>query len=228
MVKVLVKYSLTGTLRFLSHAETVRLFCRAMFRAGFDLDYSRGFRPRPRLSLPLPRPVGVQTDDDLLVVYLAQPEETGDFDCESFGRNLSAQLPEGLEILEVQTGKGSRIPRPLAATYRFEVDGGFRSDLKAAVDRIHGAKSLPLERVRKPDRGRRRRRAPVLVQRDAKNMLGPIDLDNGSGPCACATVECLIRSSGSLRLEEVMQLLDLSADRLVSPVRRTSVRWDYS
>ena len=67
-ILLVMKFRIGRSLRFLSHAETLSLFQRACVRAGIDLCYSQGFNPRPKLSLPLPRPVGVESDDELLAV----------------------------------------------------------------------------------------------------------------------------------------------------------------
>jgi hypothetical protein len=66
-----VRFRIGGALRFLSHAETSRVFQRACARAGIPVKYSAGFNPHPKLSLPLPRSVGVESDDELLVVRLS-------------------------------------------------------------------------------------------------------------------------------------------------------------
>ena len=63
---LVIKFKIGGNLRFLSHAQTLMVFRRACIRAGIKIQYSQGFNPRPRLSLPLPRPVGVASDDELL------------------------------------------------------------------------------------------------------------------------------------------------------------------
>ena len=62
-------------MRFLSHAETARVLQRACVRAAVPVRYSEGFNPHPRLSLPLPRPVGVESEDELLVVRLCEDRE---------------------------------------------------------------------------------------------------------------------------------------------------------
>ena len=46
------------------------MFDRALVRAQIKLKYSEGFNPRPKLSLPLPRSVGVAAEDDLFCVGL--------------------------------------------------------------------------------------------------------------------------------------------------------------
>ncbi|MBN2271219.1 MAG: DUF2344 domain-containing protein, partial [Sedimentisphaerales bacterium] len=63
---MLLKFRIWGNLRFLSHAETMKVFQRACARAGLDVAHTEGFNPRPRLSLPLPRSVGVESDEELL------------------------------------------------------------------------------------------------------------------------------------------------------------------
>ena len=71
-VLLAIRFKVEGTLRFLSHAETVRLLERACVRAGLRLRYSEGFNPHPKLSLPLPRPVGVESDEELLCLWVEQ------------------------------------------------------------------------------------------------------------------------------------------------------------
>ncbi|MBW7991664.1 MAG: DUF2344 domain-containing protein, partial [Planctomycetes bacterium] len=58
-IMLVIKFRIGGPLRFISHAQTLSVFQRACVRAGIEIRYSQGFNPRPRLSLPLPRPVGV-------------------------------------------------------------------------------------------------------------------------------------------------------------------------
>jgi radical SAM-linked protein len=72
-VSVLIKFKIEGSLRYLSHAETLRLFQRACARAGVNLQYSQGFNPRPKLSLALPRSVGVESDDEMLILRVQTP-----------------------------------------------------------------------------------------------------------------------------------------------------------
>ncbi len=70
-----IRFRIGGALRFLSHAETARLWQRACTRAALPVRYSQGFNPHPRMSLPLPRPVGVAADEELLVVKLCDERQ---------------------------------------------------------------------------------------------------------------------------------------------------------
>ena len=38
-------------------------------------------------------------------------------------------------------------------------------------------------------------------------------------------VQCNISSAGSIRIEEILRLLELDEDKLALPVRRTNVQW---
>ncbi|MEE9370604.1 MAG: TIGR03936 family radical SAM-associated protein, partial [Sedimentisphaerales bacterium] len=100
---MLIKFKVRDNLRFLSHAETVKVFQRACIRAGIKIQYSQGFNPRPKLYLPLPRSVGVETDDDLLClrVNLSGPRTVSDESQIKAG--LAKQLPDGVELLSVTT-----------------------------------------------------------------------------------------------------------------------------
>ena len=70
-------FSVTGDLRFISHRDTIRVFQRALARASLPVRYSEGFNPHPRLSLPLPRPVGVASEAEIIIVEFDQAMPCG-------------------------------------------------------------------------------------------------------------------------------------------------------
>ena len=93
---MLVKFRIWGNLRFLSHAETMSVFQRACVRAGIPVRHSEGFNPRPRMSLPLPRSVGVESDDELLVLVVSPAP--GDTAMEQSVKDIEAGLGEQLRM----------------------------------------------------------------------------------------------------------------------------------
>jgi len=58
-------FAVAGRARFLSHLETVDTLLGALRRAGYQIALSKGMKPRPVISLALPRAVGVRTLADL-------------------------------------------------------------------------------------------------------------------------------------------------------------------
>ena len=102
-------------MRFLSHAETIRVFQRACVRAGVQIAYSQGFNPHQRTSLVPPRSVGVESDDDIFCLWLKEGQTT--IDTES----LKSALPAGIEIISVETSEAKNIPEPISARYVMNV-----------------------------------------------------------------------------------------------------------
>ena len=55
---------------------------------------------------------------------------------------------------------------------------------------------------------------------DVRPFLKSIELDD-----AVITVECKISLTGSIRLDEILELLELDYGMLSAPIRRTRVQW---
>lgn len=224
----MVKFKIWGALRFLSHAETLRVFQRACARAGINVQYSQGFNPHPKLSLPLPRPVGVESDDEVLCLSVrdsgvgwgvphhlanggASPTLHG------VARDLSAQLPEGCKIISVSVAEPGASIQPLAATYVLPVRPEHLNDkLRTTIDGLLASESLPVRRTTGTGNAK-------IKNIDARGFLASIEMTSGS-----IIVQCKISPAGSIRVDEMLSLLQLDQNMLAGPVRRTRVRWSES
>jgi radical SAM-linked protein len=202
-----IRFRIGGSLRFLSHAETMRLFQRACVRAGVQIAYSQGFNPHQRMSLVPPRSVGVESDDDMLCLWLKEGQTAIDAEA------IKAALPAGIEIISVETSHAKNIPEPISARYVLNVqeqkiDDGVRQHItnvmasdKIAVNRRAGEDS---------------RTKPV----DVRPFLEAIKAQAGE-----FTVDCKISPAGTIRIDEILGLLQLKTADLIGPIRRTSVQW---
>lgn len=85
-------YRKGAQVRFLGHLDMVDLFLRAFVAAGFEVCYSQGFQPRPRVSFGPPLPFAVVGDAEAFDIDLAAPPH-GDAD------RLNGLLPDGLRIV---------------------------------------------------------------------------------------------------------------------------------
>ena len=233
---VLVKFKTRGNLRFISHAEVLRVFQRACVRAGIEMQYSQGFNPRPRLSLPLPRSVGVETEDDLLCFRIDQStsaqanKSISDF-CTSMKTKLSEQLPGDFELVSVEVSKARTAPAPRTATYVLAVQQEYVNEkLKARIERLLASESLIVQRsiygkdtrLKTQDtRHKTEDRGQKTV--DVRGFLESIVLDERS-----IVVECKISSAGTIRVEEILELLELDVGKLAEPIRRTRVQWQQT
>ena len=72
-IKARMRFTKTGTLRFLGHLDLMRFFQKAIKRAGLDVAYSQGFSPHQLLSFASPLGVGQTTDGDYLDIEFASP-----------------------------------------------------------------------------------------------------------------------------------------------------------
>ena len=220
---MLVQFRIRGKLRFLSHAETLRLFQRACARSGISVLYSRGFNPRPRLSLPLPRSVGIESDDELLYLRLSggpfkgfgAPEDQRAANNESrIKTELSAQLPEGCELLSVSVAEKGRSFQPCSATYVLPIRTEYIDErLKATIARLLASENLNIRR-------RMGIKTSKVKNLDVRAFLKSIKLEDQG-----IIVECNISSAGSIRIDEILRLLELDENNLASPVRRMEVKW---
>ncbi len=218
-ILLVIKFRIVGSLRFLSHAETVKVFQRACARAGIKIRHSQGFNPRPKLSLPLPRSVGVESDDDLLCLRYSILDtrcsilDTRSDFCDLVKDKLSRQLPEGCELLSVSVAETNTSFQPSEATYVLTVQPEYLNEkLKAAIKRLLASENLNLQR-RIDAKGN-------IRNVDVRRFLKSIELNGRS-----ITVECNISSSGSIRVEEILKLLELDVGKLAAPIRRTNIKW---
>ncbi len=194
-------------MRFLSHAETLRVFQRACVRGRISIRYSQGFNPRPKMSLPLPRPVGVESDEELLCLKVNRQDK-------NIKEQLSAELPEGLELVSVDIARPGASYQPRSATYLFALGPERLNDeLEAIIERVLASESLDVRR----QTGARGSRIKNI---NVRPFLTSIETDDHG-----IIVECSISGAGSIRVDEVLSLLELDESMLAGPVRRTGVQW---
>jgi len=206
---VLIKFSVRGAIGFVSHAEMLKVFQRACARAGLKVQHSQGFNPHPKLSLSLPRPVGVESDDELLCVQM-----NGGLNESEIKTRLSEQLPEGCELLSVSLAKTKRAVQPRSTTYILPVKPEWINDkLRARIDSVLASESLIVERRIDP-------KIPKSKMVDVRPFLESIKLDGNN-----IIVECDITPAGSIRVDEILELLEIDIEKLTAPVKRTNVQW---
>ena len=120
-------YEKSGDLRFLSHLEILRTFIRAIQRAGYRLEHSRGFNPHPKIVFSHALPVGVESRAEVVDFSLLEGE--GQIRLRDLFKNLKRELPRGLRPRSGWRIEG-KVPSSAnalsAATYEISL---FRKDL---------------------------------------------------------------------------------------------------
>ena len=147
MHRLRVRFSRGQEVKFISHLDIMRLWQRALHRAGISLAYSEGFSPHPRISLAAPLPIGVTSETELMDVFC-----TGWVSPHTFATAVSQQLPIGIEIQQVYP-----IAPPLPslqaqvryAEYQVEVETEKgQQDVKTALADLLSVEHLPWQHQR--------------------------------------------------------------------------------
>ena len=138
-----LRFSKQGDVRFASHHDMMRVFERVLRRAALPLAMSRGFNPRPQISLPAPLSVGIAGQSEVVDFELAEwirPDEVA--------ARLERQMPKGirLESLCNLPSRGDRRPRQFSYLVPLLVGHGLSpEDLEALLQQDE----VPVERSRR-------------------------------------------------------------------------------
>jgi radical SAM-linked protein len=93
MQRLRIRYSRGEELKYISHLDLVRLWQRALNRAGIPLAYSKGFSPHPQISIALALAMGVTSEAELMDIMLEKLVSP-----HSFTAAVTTQLPRGVAI----------------------------------------------------------------------------------------------------------------------------------
>jgi radical SAM-linked protein len=186
----------------------MRLFARALTRAGLPVRFSEGFNPHPRMSLPLPRGVGIAADDDLLVV-----EVTEDLSAADATSRLAEQLPVGLVLRDGRLLRDAAVPQPRSVEYLAAIVGEPPSDLPERIREL-------LERG---DAVVERRRADGTFVRpiDIRPFIEDLAVRDGG-----VWMRLRLDERGTAKAEEILRSLSLDASAPTHRIRRLAVKWD--
>ena len=136
----------TGNAIYISHLDLMRLFQRAFKRAGLPLTHTKGFNPRPSVSIALPLSLGVESICELLDFDLEGESIDGD---EIMAR-LNGALIEGVRVLKVYED-GSKIKNLafLACNVTLEYDREIPEDACAQMERLFSSAEVIVEKKSK-------------------------------------------------------------------------------
>lgn len=205
-------FQVDGDLRFVSHHDMLRLFRRALARADVPMRFTQGFNPHPRMSLPLPRPVGMASEVEALMIETRQdvdPEET-------LGR-LERHTPADLKMVSARCLAPRERLEPELVRYSFRPNplpqpGDLLDALKTKIRRVLDAETIQLER-KKP----------------GNNTVRVIDIRPYIEDLALVedAVEFTLRvtQSGTARPAEVVGELGYGPESINHQIRRIDVRW---
>lgn len=96
-MKVRIKFSKNGPIKFIGHLDVMRYFQKAMRRAEIDIAYSKGFSPHQIMSFAQPLGVGVESNGEYMDVELNSAVSAKDV-----MDKLNAVMNEGIVVESVK------------------------------------------------------------------------------------------------------------------------------
>ncbi|MDP2645322.1 MAG: TIGR03960 family B12-binding radical SAM protein [Desulfobacterales bacterium] len=127
-----ITYAKTGPARYFGHLELVRIFSRAIRRAGIPVKFSEGFHPKPKISFEDPLPIGIESLCEAFyfsVSDICSPQ--------SIAARLNLHLPAGLEVRDcLRAARKKGEAGPGGAVFEISLKAGFfnENELKSFAD----------------------------------------------------------------------------------------------
>ena len=95
-MKVRIKYTKSGHLKFIGHLDVMRFFQKAVKRAGLDIAYSQGFSPHQLMSFAAPLALGVTSEGEYF-----DAEFNSLVSSDEFVRRFNEQMVDGMAVNDV-------------------------------------------------------------------------------------------------------------------------------
>jgi radical SAM-linked protein len=206
--RALLVYSLGGDLRFLSHRDEMRMLERALVRSGWPLRWSQGFNPQPRISVLLPRSVGMASDCQhaLIGLTVLRPEiELRD--------SLARTLPAGVDLRALRVPAVERTPRPCAVLYAVELEPPECEQVAGRLTLLLASHELRVSR--RPAPGKPEKTVDVRPYLVSLNLAG-----------RTLWMRLTFDGQRSARPTEILSALGLDGERLPHRIRRAEITWN--
>ena len=139
-MKIRIKFSKQGVMRFIGHLDIMRYFQKAMRRAHIDIAFTEGFSPHMIMSFAAPLGVGLTSDGEYMDIEIRTPVSS-----EDAIRQLNEVMVEGMKVLsfrQIEEGKaGKAMSLVAAADYTvscrpgYEPEGDWQSKLEEFIQK---------------------------------------------------------------------------------------------
>ncbi len=150
-MRIRIRYTKHGKVRFTSHRDVARIFQRVLRRAGLPVAYSQGFSPRPKIAFGLALSTGHESEAEYLDIDL-DPERIDGLEMGDMPARLSNELPEGMAVTAaviIDRRTASLQQAVTSCTWQIDVIDIDANTVAGAVARALAAETLVVTRERK-------------------------------------------------------------------------------
>ncbi len=222
-IKVRIKFSKHGPVKFVGHLDFMRYFQKSIRRAKLDIAYSEGFSPHQIMSFATALGVGVETDGDYLDIECNTVTS-----CEDMMERLNAVMAEGVSIRNVvilPEGTPNAMSSVAAAGYRLCLKDGtvFSKELIEASEKVLSAEKIVIRKENKKakKKGRAVEGVNDFIEEDVKERIFDAKLTP-------EYFECLVdaSSAGNVRPLNLLELIYNEAGVKLDPLNVQIIRND--
>ncbi|MXW77110.1 MAG: DUF2344 domain-containing protein [Acidimicrobiaceae bacterium] len=204
-MRIRIRFSKHGKVRFTSHRDVARIFQRVLRRAGLPVAYSQGFSPRPKIAFGLALSTGHESEAEYLDIDL-DPERTDGLEMGDLPARLSNELPEGMAVtaaVVIDRRTASLQQAVTSCTWQIDVVDTDANTVAGAVARALAAETLVVTRERKGREVTDDLRPGVL----SLDVEGPVEAEEDEGSRVRLVAE-LATQPRALRVSELLGALD--------------------
>lgn len=191
--KVRFRYSRDEPLEFLSHLEILRVFQRAIRRAGLNPSYTEGFHPRMKMVFAYPMGVGILSDVEFVDIELQNITSPG-----KVLKKINLKLPCGIRLLEAtEIGKKfGKLPQMLRlAKYQVKLSKSISDKLQEQIKKILESKEF------------------LVLKKDKKvNLLDFVKNISIGNDKKMLHMEIKIKTVGSIKPEIILDSLKINKE----------------
>ncbi|MBQ8247763.1 MAG: DUF2344 domain-containing protein [Lachnospiraceae bacterium] len=192
-MKLRIKFSKKGPLRFIGHLDIMRYFQKAIRRSDIDIAYSTGFSPHQIMSFAAPLGVGVESEGEYFDI-----EVNSVTTAEDMIARLNAEMAEGMTITGIQIlsdNAKNAMASVKAASYRLRWKDGYSPEYnlsEAVAEFLSREEVLYTKQTAKSVIERNLKEAVyALKAMDERTIYMLVDASSAGNVKPGAVVECL-------------------------------------
>jgi radical SAM-linked protein len=153
-MKLRIRFTKHGAVRYIGHLDMQRYFQRANRRAGLKVVYSEGFSPHQRMSFAMPLSVGYESDAEYFDIELSEAISS-----EDIMQRLNAQMTDGIDVTDcvrIPDDCENAMASVRAAKYSIRIKDGYDTgiDIRKAVEDLRSSASFIIKKPVKPGKKR--------------------------------------------------------------------------
>ena len=140
-MKVRIKFSKEGAMKFVGHLDIMRFFQKAVKRAGIDVAYSEGFSPHMIMSFAAPLGVGVTSTAEYFDMEIKTPMPS-----KEAVERLNQAMVEGMKVSSFRKIPDGKANAAMALVAAADYQVRFREGMEPAADwkeKVHAFMEQP-------------------------------------------------------------------------------------